>query len=389
NRQTPYYPPLKTLLMQPFWPTKEEFLARPRRLSRLFVLLFIFSATLNALLIIFAGYQTFSTVDAQKKLESIASTNLNLALKYKAERDDLQLSVAEKNTQLKQLNSDLVTAKKDLGSAQKQLTTLNDQIKSQKSQLSANSSELDALRARPPLFKFISSTGRDVSADETAVKEIVTTAYDAISNIYGKPYLLNQIKIEFADNLQINGAVGEINIANTSSGIEITIKLLNFDKNSNEDVNTLVHELIHGFHGVAALESPALEEGMTVAATDVVLTQLSEQGTISSIPSFITLSEEEANTLNGSLGQPSSGNAFYSSAKVGVYYQLAGWSWFQLYRANHNFFKSFNEALYKKVQQGENVTDETVRTIIRENVSTVNGQSGPDFVAGQIMFNPV
>lgn len=375
--------------MQPFWPTKEEFLASPRRLSRLFVLLFVFSATLNALLIIFAGYQTFATVDTQKKLESIASTNLNLALKYKAERDDLQLSVAEKNTQLKQLNGDLATAKKDLGSAQKQLTTLNDQIKAQKSQLSSNSSELDALRTRPPLFKFVSSTGRDVSADEADVKEIVTKAYDAISTIYGKPYLLNQVKIEFADTLQIGGAVGEINIANSSSGIEITIKLLNFDKSSNEDVNTLVHELIHGFHGVAALESPALEEGMTVAATDAVLTKLSEQGTITDIPSFITLSEEEANTLNSSLGPPSSGNAFYSSPKVGVYYQLAGWSWYQLYRSDHNFFKSFNEALYQKVQQGEAVTNDTVRNLITNSVSTVNGQSSADFVAGQIMFNPV
>lgn len=375
--------------MQPFWPSKEEFLARPRRLSRLFVLLFIFSATLNALLIIFAGYQTFSTVDTQKKIEAIASTNLNLALKYKAERDDLQLSVAEKNTQLKQLNSDLATAKKDLGTAQKQLTTLNDQIKAQKSQLSSNSAELDALRTRPPLFKFVSSTGRDVSNDETAVKDIVTNTYDAISTIYGKPYLLNQITIEFADSLQIAGAVGEINIANSSSGIEITIKLLNFDKSNNEDVNTLVHELIHGFHGVAALESPALEEGMTVAATDAVLAKLNEQGTITNIPAFITLSEDEANTLNGSLGQPSSGNAFYSSAKVSVYYQLAGWSWYQLYRSDHNFFKSFNETLYKKVQQGETVTDETVRSLIKSSVSTVNGQSSTDFVAGQIMFNPV
>lgn len=375
--------------MQPFWPSKEEFLARPRRLSRLFVLFFIFSATLNALLIIFAGYQTFTTVDNQKKVEAIASTNLNLALKYKAERDDLQLSVAEKNTQLKQLNSDLANAKKDLGSAQKQLTTLNEQIKAQKSQLSSNSAELDALRARPPLFKFVSSTSRDVSADEAAVKEIVTKAFDAISAIYGKPYLLNQIKIDFTDNLQIDGAVGEINIANSSNGIEITIKLLNFNKSSNEDVNTLVHELIHGFHGVAALESPALEEGITVAATDAVLEKLNADGTISGIPSFITLTEDEADTLNGSLGSPSSGNAFYSSAKVSVYYQLAGWAWQQLYLADHNFFKSFNETLYKKVQQGEAVSNDTVRNIITNSVTTVNGQSSTDFVAGQIMFNPI
>lgn len=375
--------------MQPFWPSKEEFLARPRRLSRLFVLFFIFSATLNALLIIFAGYQTLATADSNKKMESIASTNLNLALKYKAERDDLQLSVAEKNTQLKQLNSDLATAKKELGSAQRQLTTLNDQIKSQKSQLSSNSAELDALRARPPLFKFVSSTGRDVSADETAVKEIVAKAYDAISSIYGKPYLLNQIKIDFTDSLQINGAVGEINIANSSNGIEITIKLINFDRSSPEDVNTLVHELIHGFHGVAALESPALEEGITIAATEAVLARLNDQGTITDIPAFITLSQDEASTLNSNLGQPSSSSTFYSSPKVSVYYQLAGWSWYQLYRSDHNFFQNFNEALYQKVQQGENVTNETVRNLIRNSVSSVNGQSSSDFVAEQIMFNPV
>lgn len=376
--------------MQSFWPTKERFLAKPTRPSRLFIFLFIFSATVNALLIVNLGYLNFSSGDTQRKLEQVAQTNLSLANKYKAERDDLQLSVAEKNVQLKQLNTDLTSAKKELSSVQQQLTSLNEQLKSQKAQLASNSAELEALRGRPPLFKFEKTTTRDVSTDEAAVKDIVTKAYDVINEIYGQPYLLNQIKISFVDALQIQGAVGEISITNSAQGIDITVKMTSFDKNNNEDVNTLVHELIHGFHGLAALWTPVLEEGTTVAATDAVIARLTANGTLPQSDNFISLSQEQAQQLNASLARPSSTESFYQSSNVGLYYQLAGWSWQQLYKSDSRFFINFNEDLYHRTQNGERVSDETVRQLIKENISgSVNGQSVTDFVTSQISFNPV
>jgi len=375
--------------MQSFWPSKETFLSKPTRVSRLFVILFLFSATLNALLGFTYLYRETVWQTQKNRYEQLVATNLSLANEYKEERDDLQVSVSEKNVQLQDLNAELKTANNELAKAKQNLSTLNERIKTQEAQISQNSAELEALRGRPPLFKIESETSRNVSADQTAVRTIVERAYDTIESIYGSPYLLNQITITFVDSFNISGAVGEISISNSGAGIAINIKMKNFDKNSVSDVNTIVHEIIHGFHGIAALYTPVMEEGITVAATDVVMKRMHEQGLISFNEPYISLTNETANQINQSYPPPSAGSGFYSNANVSLYYQLAGWSWYQLYKADSNFFKNFNNSLYSIVQNGAKVTDENVREIIKSTVNSANSQSITDFVSSQISFNPV
>ncbi len=374
--------------MQSFWPSREEFLSRPKRVSRFFVILFIFSATLNALLGFTYLYRETAWQTQKSKYEQLVQSNLDLANEYKAERDDLQVSVAEKNVQLTKLNQELKTARNELAKAEQSLATLNDRIKLQEAQLASNSDELESLRGRPPLFKVESLTSRDVTADKAEVRSIVESAYDVIDSVYGNPYLLNQITINFVDSFNIAGAVGEISIANSEAGIEITIKLRNFDKDSSNDVNTIVHEIIHGFHGIAALNAPVLEEGITVAATDVVMRKMYEQGIINFNDPYITISDEIASQINSSYSTPSGNSSFYSSSNVGVYYQLAGWSWYQLYEEDANFFKNFNNSLYNLVQNGTRVSASGVRNLIKNTVNSANSQSISDFVSSQISFNP-
>ena len=366
-----------------FWPRKEEFLSRPTRVSRLFVILFIFSATLNGLLVFTYGITEITNQKVHLQLEKSATSNLALAQKYKKERDDAQASVAEKNEQLANLNT-------ELSDKSKRLTEIEGQLKTQQAQLAANSAELNQLRGRPPLFSFQKKTSRDVTTDEADVKQIVTAAYDTIVSVYGQPYILHQININFVDAsaLTISGAAAQITITNSKEGLTMEIDLPSFKKDSFEDVNTIVHEIIHGFHGLAAFDSPIMEEGITVAATDVVMQQLRSQGVIPFDQLYVNITAEQAATLNSKLAAPPATSALYQSKYVASYYTLAGWSWLQLYKSDNQFFKSFNEKLYSKAVNGTAITSNVVRSIIKETVSTANGQPINDYLNGQISFNP-
>lgn len=376
--------------MQPFWPSREEFLGKPRRISRLFVILFIFSATLNGIFAFALGYNELALTRIRTTYdESIAST-LKQTTRYKQERDDAQASVAAKNEQLANLNRELSEKTKHLTEVESQLTSTTAKLKTQESQLAANSAELEQLRGRPPLFSFQKSTNRDVTADEADARTVVTAAYDTIVTVYGEPYILHQIIINFVDqaDLSIAGASAQITITNSDQGLTMEVKLPSFDKDSFESVNTIVHEIIHGFHGLAALNAPVMEEGITVAATDVVMNKLYRQGVIPHGERFITLTTQQAAQLNGSLPRPASTSSFYQSPQVATYYNLAGWSWQQLYETDNQFFTKFNASLYTKTVAGTSLTPAVVRDTIAEIVSTVNGQSITDYMSSQITLNP-
>lgn len=370
--------------MQPIIPNRATFFGRPTKPSRLFVILFIASALANALLLINFGYwESRLLVERQSWKNSLQSVQ-SQAETYKEERDLAQADIAKKDAALADLD-------KQLAETTTQLTTLSAKLKTQESQLAANSAELQALRSRPPLFKFESATSRDVSTAKADVETVVTAAYSVIQSVYGQPYILHQVTIQFVDSLSIPGAVGEIEIENSSEGISITIKLTDFDKNDAEDINTIVHEIIHAFHGLAALDAPVTEEGITVAATDVVMAKLASQGTTSDFGSFVYISDSQAAALNSSLGQPPDDSSFYSLSKTTVqqYYQLAGWSWAQLSKGDTGFYERFNEALYSKVSGGLRPTPSLVRSTISQVKPTINGQATSDWLATQVIFNPI
>lgn len=366
-----------------FWPKRKEFFGLPRRVSRIFVILFIFSATINALLVIWFGWQQVALSTINRNFDQRVQELVAQSAQYKQERDDAQATAAEKSAELDKVNKQLAQAEKDLAD-----TTAK--LKAQEDQLAANSAELDSLRSRPPLFSFLKSTSRDVSNDESQVKDVVSAAYDTIAQVYGQPYLLHQITIKFVDQLTITGAVGEITISNSNEGISITISITSFDKNSMQDVNTIVHEIIHGFHGIAAFQAPVEEEGITVAATSAVIEKLYQQGVISSPDNFLAgLTDEQAANFNNSLSNPPGTSAFYSSPYVTQYYLLSGWTWQQFYQEDSNFFKNFNNAYYKHIQQGESGTSSLISSVLKQVTSQVNGQSTADYISGQITLNPV
>lgn len=369
--------------MQPLIPSRATFLGKPTKPSRLFVILFIASALGNALLLINFGYWESRLLLERQSWRNSLQLVENQAATYKQERDAAQEDIQKKDARLADLD-------KQLAETTTQLASLSTKVKAQESQLAKNSAELQALRSRPPLFKFESATSRDVTQDKADVEAVVTKAYTAIEALYGQPYILHQITISFVDSLSIPGAIGEITIENSSEGISITIKITDFSKDDPECVDTIIHEIIHAFHGLAAFNAPVTEEGITVAATDSVMSTLAAQGVVGATAPFISLTTDEAANLNATLGPPPADSSFYDLPKTTVrqYYELAGWSWQQLASGDANFYKNFNEALYEKVANGNRPTPALIRSLVTQVKPTFNGGNTADWLAGQVIFNP-
>lgn len=325
---------------------------------------------------------TARAVSAHEKLvnnqiqQTLATTQAELSAK--------QAEVLAKQAEVIAKQKDLDSATKQLAAINKQLAAANTQIASQKNQISTNSAELSQLRARPPLFSFVnnSTTLTQVDQKETDVKAVVTAAYDLLVGIYSQPYLLHQVTITFVDSFDNPKANGETLITNSAAGLSIDIRIKDFDKNKFDDVSTIVHEMIHSFHGLAVLDPPAYEEGITVAATDVVLKKLSAAGTI---PNFSSLYIQISNDgyLGSALTVPADRDAFYNSPNVSSYYQLIGFGWYQLYLADNNFFKNFNEAIYAQKRNGIEITGQVVIDNIKKAIGSkqVDGYSADGWLA--------
>lgn len=331
-------------------------------------------------------------------------TNVFLAWQWQSERDSLRSLLASKETQLRstffknrklsrenvslgqdlsskdkelakrqdELNTlakQLEEKKKELESKQSELTVAQKRIDDQKSQLDANSTELVKLRNRPPLFSFqVKSTAiANVEAKKEAVKQVVTAAYDVIEELYSKAYLLKSVTITFVDKFNNEKASGEIVLTNSDKGLELDIHLKDFDRNSFSDVNTIIHEVMHAFHGLAVFEPTAFEEGIVVAATDAVMAKMIAAGALPKFsPLYIRLSESEWQQKQSSLAIPRDANAFYGSDEVGDYYQVLGKAWYKLYEADSQFFSKFNESIYQKKQAGQEITETLVLDTVRQ-----------------------
>ena len=283
--------------------------------------------------------------------------------------------LAKKQDELNDLSKQLETKKKELDTKIADLASAQKRVDDQKSQLESNTSELAKLRERPPLFSFAvkTTTLSDAEAKKAAVKQVVTDAYDTIAAVYGKPYLLHSVTISFVDTFSNDKASGEIVITNSDKGLDIDIHLKDFDRNSFNDVNTVIHETIHAFHGLSALVPTAFEEGITVATTDIVMEKMIAASQLPHFsPLYIRLSDAEFSQKQQTMSIPRDTNTFYTSDSVADYYQVLGKAWYDLYKNDNTFFKKFNEALYSKKNAGQEITEDMVLGIIKEIAPTAS-----------------
>jgi hypothetical protein len=335
-----------------------------------------------------------ATVQARDR--SIASLELEVAsLKTQQSLDQSELkdkreALAAATAKLSTIESDLSLKTAALIEKERSLAEAQNKLKQQESQLSSNSSELQKLRDRPPLFSFQNQSSQtNLEQQQAELKEVVTNAYDYIQELYGKPYLLNQITITFVDSFSIPGASGEISIENGPGGISIDIHLKSFNKNSFQDVNTIIHEVIHGFHGVGVLEASALEEGIAVAATDAVMERMIADGKLPSFSNlYLVISNSQYTTWNNSLTIHEDASAFYSNPDISKIYQLVGKAWMNFYREDGLFFKKFNDAYYPSVQAGETASTSLVKAKIASVVSSVQGVPIATYLSQNSAFNP-
>ncbi len=378
--------------MEPFIPSRETFLQRPKRVSRLYpVIALVAGIIASSFFYQWRFTQITSSTSIEANLQRIDALEGEID-GYKQQKAADDKTIAEKSRQLADTTRQLESTKAELESATKQLSSLKDQVKNQESQLSSNSAELQRLRSRPPLFNFKneSSLGEaTISSQQQEIKDVITNAYDIIKEIYGAPYLLNQVTISFVDNFKITGAAGEILIENSAQGISITIRLKSFSKEKFEDVNTIIHETIHAFHGVAVMDSSALEEGMTVAATDVVMRKMIDQGKLPNYSNlYLIINDAQYASFNQTLTVYKDNEAFYSYPQVSKVYQLVGMAWMKLYKADPTIFYRLNEAYYAQVQKGKSPTDELIRSTLTTLLPTVGGVPISAFFANNRAFNP-
>lgn len=304
----------------------------------------------------------------------------NLAVKEELSEKDLTLAekdqqLVAKVAELAKKQAELNTLSTTLETKQAELSTAQKQIDDQKSQLSANSTELSKLRTRPPLFSFQVKSNKlqDVETKKAAVKQVVTDAYEVIESIYGKPYLLHSVTITFVESFQNDKASGEIVITNSSQGLDYDIHIKDFNRDSFNDTNTIIHEVLHSFHGLAVLSPTAFEEGMTVAAADVVMAKMIEAGKLPRFSSlYIQLSNEEFATLQRNLTIPRSDSELYASAEVATFYQVLGKAWQEIYQLDNNFFTKFNELIYAKKNAGETISEQQILDSIKSIVPKAN-----------------
>lgn len=292
-----------------------------------------------------------------------------------AENQGFQTEIAAKDQELTEKIKDLAKKQAALNDLSKQfddkkkaLDEAQKQIDNQKSQLTANADELAKLRNRPPLFSFQnkSSVLADIETKKAAVKQVVTDAYETIESLYGKPYLLHSVTISFVDSFGNPKASGEIVITNSDKGLDLNIHIKDFNRESFNDDNTIIHEVIHSFHGLASLEPTAFEEGITVAATDAVMKKMIVDAKLPRFASlYISISDAEFAAQQKSLSIPRDTTAFYGSEKVADFYQVLGKAWYKLYEADADFFKKFNEKIYANKNAGQDLTEQMVLDTVR------------------------
>jgi len=370
---------------------------KPTRISR-FYPLFALVLLISNSVVFFAWQSTQIELTNLSQTYTTRQESLNqqvVSLKASSEQSNAKLLVQE--TQIEQATAKLATLtaetesqKKALTDSQQQLADAQTKLANQQDQLAKNADELQQLRARPPLFSFANlTTNSNIPAEEAQVKDLVSNAYTYIQNVYGPPYLLNQITITFVNTFDISEAAGEIVISNSSKGISVNIHLKSFDQNNFQDVNTVIHEMIHAFHGVAVFDTSALEEGITVAATDVVMQNMINDGKLQKFPRlYLATSDSQYSIYNTTLTVPSDSTTFYQSPQISEVYQLIGVAWTKLYQQDPTVFKDINDYYYPLVQKGGTPNRAMVLEAIKHAVPTVGSQPIDSFLQANKAFNP-
>lgn len=294
------------------------------------------------------------------------------------------------NQKISDLEKDYQAKSESLAAKEALLSTAQSQIDNQNTQLAKNANELEQLRNRPPLFSFQNESSlTDVESKQEAVKTLVTNAYSYIQDIYGKPYLLNSITITFVDQFEIAGSAGEIIIKNSSQGINIDIHLKDFDPNDFQDCNTVIHEVIHGFHGITVFNSP-YEEGITVATADVIMSKMIKDGKLPKFSSlYLVIDNTTYQKWNTTYTIRNEDNAFYSDPNIAKIYQVIGKAWYNLYVSDPNIFKTINDKYYLKMQNGQKMDNLMILDILRSSISNVAGVPIGSYISDNIAFNPI
>ena len=315
--------------------------------------LFLFSLLSNGLLLAFLFLETNLAARERQTYQQQAAQLTDQARLAEEGRQTLEEQVAAKN--------------KELEDTKVQLSDVQTQLAQQQTQLSSNSKELQALRKRPPLFVFDNSSVKDRSVEQASVKKLVNSAFDQIAAFYGQPYLLHRVTISFVDTLSRSSTTAETEIDNSANGLSITIRLKSFDPNNYKDVNAVIHEVTHGFHGISVFMPVAYEEGMAVAAADIAMDRLQRSGDIATSERYLVGDESLIDQYRSEVKIPQDTDAFYTGEQdVAKRYQILGQSVYDLEKSDPGFMKRLNEKAYVVTASGKELNYTVLKRLMGE-----------------------
>ncbi len=191
------------------------------------------------------------------------------------------------------------------------------------------------------------------------LKAAVAAIYPKIKEFYGAPSANNTVTITRDTETQYGGYfVPSLN--------EIA---LNCDKNFtiSDSYGTLIHEIIHAFHGDYCIWSNPWEEGMTEAAEEIINNKMHNWH-------YEIGWESTYDVLNF----PS----WFQTDMYPPYYQ-GGAAWAKIYYENNNFFKNFNKEYYKDRSNDNGMIQNTLFEVIQQ----VEGTPIQDWYAQQQIFH--
>ncbi|GAB4466386.1 MAG: hypothetical protein OHK0029_37650 [Armatimonadaceae bacterium] len=199
--------------------------------------------------------------------------------------------------------------------------------------------------------------------DRTLLEGFIALALPRIEAVYGRPAVSGEVEIVNAGNL-FNSQLPEVRrFAYGVYDISNNRILLPLFQNPRGSLQALLLNLVHAFHGRAAFQYDAWEQGFARAVSAVVLRDPifnqqyglddpSANFLYSLLPYYDILNQPP---LGNSTFFPPSQNDIPIDGQITVAKMLwarigmSGAAWLKVYIENPNFFRQFNEAYYQQV----------------------------------------
>lgn len=200
------------------------------------------------------------------------------------------------------------------------------------------------------------------------LKAAIASIYPKVKELYGSPAFSNTVKI-IRDNSHPEYAGYYVPATNT---LALNVDSIENFNSANYAFEVVIHEMTHAFHDDYCFLNKPWEEGMTQAATTIVLNKMTGQN-----KSIGWISSYEENNF------PSWFQTNWSFYIDTVFpYRQGAAAWAKIYYENKDFFKNINKKYYEA-----SLDHGSKEKVLFDTISTVEGLPTTEWYAQQQIFH--